>query len=72
MGPPNFGDTKIKQEIAVNPLPRIIFHLENDKLHRIKDLYKALYKISVISIKYNTIKLYWVKQNVVLQDAKIK
>ena len=25
MRPPNFGDTKIKQEIAVNPLSQIIF-----------------------------------------------
>ena len=24
---PNFGDPKIKQEIAMNPLPQIIFHL---------------------------------------------
>ena len=26
MRPPNFGDTEMKQEIAVNPLSRIIFH----------------------------------------------
>ena len=35
--------------------------LENHKLHRIKDLYKALYKISMISIKYNTIRSCHVK-----------
>ena len=27
--PPNFGDTKRKQEIAVNSLPRTIFHYRN-------------------------------------------
>ena len=59
--PPNFGDTKIKQEIAMNPLPRIISILKNHKLHRTKDLYKAFYKISMISIQYNRIKSYYAK-----------
>ena len=45
----------------MNPLSRIIFHFRKHKLHRIKDLYKALYKISMISIKYNSIKLYYAK-----------
>ena len=35
--------------------------LENHKLHRIKDLHKTLYKISMISITYNTIKSYYAK-----------
>ena len=61
MGLPIFWNTKIKQEIAVNPLPRIIFNLENHKLNRTKDLYKALYRISMISIKYDTIKSYYAK-----------
>ena len=66
MRPPIFVDTKIKQEIAVNPLPRN---------NRIRDFYKALYKIYMISIE-NMIKLYYeksamtgkkrVKQNIVL------
>ena len=42
----------------MNPLPWIIFILEN---HTIKDLYKALYKTSMISMKYNTIKSYYEK-----------
>ena len=64
MRPPNFGDTKIKQEITVNPLPWIIFHLETHKLHIIIDLYKTVYKISMISVKYNTIKSYNAKSAV--------
>ena len=36
----------------MNPLSRIISILENHKLHRMRDLYKALYKIYMISIKY--------------------
>ena len=43
----------------MNPLPRIIFILENHKLNRIIDLYKALYKISMI--KYNSIKSCYAK-----------
>ena len=35
--------------------------LENHKLHIVKDLYKALYKTSMISIKYNKIKPYHAK-----------
>ena len=46
----------------MNPLPRIIFILENHKLNRIIDLYKALYKISMI--KYNSIKSYYAKSAV--------
>ena len=59
MGPPNSRDTKIKQEMAMNSLPPIItWALENYKLPKLKDLYKALYKIYVISTKHNTIKSY--------------
>ena len=57
MRPPHFSDTKIKQEIAVNPFSI----LENHELDRMKDLYKALYKISMISIEYNTIKSLYAK-----------
>ena len=53
MRPPNFGDTEL----------RSFYILENHKLHRTKDLYKALYKISMISIKYNTIKSYYAKSD---------
>ena len=61
MQPPNFEDTKLKQDIAVNPLPRIIFISENYKLHRIKDLYKSLHKIYMISIRYDAIKSYYAR-----------
>ena len=40
----------------MNPLPLV---LENQKRHRIKDHYKALYKISMISMKYDRIKSYY-------------
>ena len=44
MQPPNSGDTKINQEMAMNSLPPIINStLENHKLPKIKDLYKVLY-----------------------------
>ena len=62
MRPPNFRETKIKQDIAVNPLPWIIFHFRKlYKLHRTIYLCKALYKISMISIQCNTIKSYYAK-----------
>ena len=61
MQPPNFGDTIIKQEIAMKPLPEIILDLKNHKLHKTKDLYKALYEIHKISLKYNIIKSYHAK-----------
>ena len=39
MRPPKFGDTEIKQENAVNPLPRIILHFRKPyQLNRIIDL----------------------------------
>ena len=46
MRPVNSEDTKIKQEIAVNRYLRSFSILEDHKLHRIKDLQKALNKIS--------------------------
>ena len=52
MRPPNFLGHKIEHEIAMNPFPRVIFFLEN---HTIKDLYEVLYKIFMISMKYNAI-----------------
>ena len=50
MQPPIFGETKIKQDIAMNPLLGSFSILENRKLNRIIGLYKAFYKISMISI----------------------
>ena len=62
MQPPNIGDTKNKARDCRESIYHGSFSiLENHKLHRIKDLNKALYKISMISIKYNTIKLYYAK-----------
>ena len=59
MRPLIFWDTKTKQEIAVNLLPGMIFHLGNHKLNRIIDLYKALYKRSMMPIyKYIYIYIY--------------
>ena len=49
MRPPNFGDTELGS----------FYILENHELNRTKDLYKALYKICMISIKYNTIKSHY-------------
>ena len=60
MRPLIFGDTKTTQEIAVNLLPGMIFHLGNHKLNRIIDLYKALYKRSTMPI-YKYICIYIIK-----------
>ena len=38
------------------------FSILENKLHRIKDLYRALYKMSMISMKYNRI-IKYIKQN---------
>ena len=54
----NFLGHKIQHEIAMNPFPGVFFILEN---HTIKDLYEALFKIFMISMKYNTIISYYAK-----------
>ena len=62
MRPPNFGDVKIKAGDCRESITSDHFSiLENHKLHKIIDRYKALYIISIIFIKYNTIKSYYAK-----------
>ena len=59
MRPASFGDTKLKQEIAMKPLPWIINSIL--EYHKLQRFYKALCKIYMISIKYNTPKSYYAK-----------
>ena len=63
----------MKQAIATNPFPQSIFYLKKKhKLHRIKDLYKAPYEISMISLKYNRIKSYYQKSAMKKRKGEIE
>ena len=54
----NFLGHKIEHEIAMNPFPWSFFILEK---YTIKDLYEGLYKMFMISMKYNAIISYYAK-----------
>ena len=58
MRPPDFLGHKIEHEVTTNPFPRVIFHFRKPYN---KNLYGALYKIFMISMKYNTTLSYYAK-----------
>ena len=68
---PIFGDSKIKQEFAVNPLPGIIFHFRKPSIeYNSRSLKSTLQNIYDLYLKYNTIKSFYVKSTMTEKRVK--
>ena len=71
MQTPIFGDSKIKQEFAVNPLPGIIFHFRKPLIeYDSRSLKSTLQNIYNLYLKYNTIKSFYAKSAMTEKKCK--